>query len=187
MNQTKLIKIQNRIMFSTKEHLLKKTGPDGVGRYEFLKELITEYTTTRSLEAKKQTLANLANFAYDPINYEYFKQLHVVDLFLAQLSESDEDLLHFGLAGICNISPDPEFRDYIISLNGICLISNLLNHQKEEIVLDAITSLYFLTEELNWKELINQTIINEIKQYQEHDDSRLRNISNVCLKKWLAI
>lgn len=35
-------------MFSSKEQIIKKTGPDGVNRYEFLKQLITEYTTTRS-------------------------------------------------------------------------------------------------------------------------------------------
>lgn len=56
-------------------------------------------------EAKHQTIANLANFAYDPINYEYMKQLYLIDLFLAQLSENDETLIHFALAGLCNISP----------------------------------------------------------------------------------
>lgn len=55
-------------------------------------------------EAKREVLANLANFAYDPINYEYIKQLHILDIFLEQLSESSEDLIHFGLAGLCNLS-----------------------------------------------------------------------------------
>lgn len=31
-------------------------------------------------------MANLANFAYDPINYDYFLQLNVVDLFLGESS-----------------------------------------------------------------------------------------------------
>lgn len=35
-------------MFSRKEQLIKKTGKDGVGRYEFLKQLIHEFTTTAS-------------------------------------------------------------------------------------------------------------------------------------------
>ncbi|KAJ8944894.1 hypothetical protein NQ314_009350 [Rhamnusium bicolor] len=55
-------------------------------------------------KAKQQTLANLANFAYDPVNYEYMKQLHLIDLFLAQLSEDSEELIHFALSGLCNIS-----------------------------------------------------------------------------------
>ncbi|KAJ8983141.1 hypothetical protein NQ317_014716 [Molorchus minor] len=109
-------------MFSRKERLIQKTGETGIGRYEYLKQLIKEFTTTTALESKQQILANLANFAYDPINYEYMKQLHLIDLFLDQLSEVDEILKHFSLAALCNISCDPEAREYILSLNGIKLI-----------------------------------------------------------------
>jgi len=35
-------------------------------------------------DAKLQVLANLANFAYDPINYEYMRQLNAIDLFLGK-------------------------------------------------------------------------------------------------------
>jgi hypothetical protein len=56
-------------------------------------------------EAKRQVLSNLSNFAYDPINFEFLKQLHAIDLFLDQLSSDNEDFLHFGLAALCNISP----------------------------------------------------------------------------------
>ena len=33
-------------------------------------------------ESKQQVLANLANFAYDPINYDYMRRLNILDLFL---------------------------------------------------------------------------------------------------------
>lgn len=56
------------------------------------------------LEAKCQVLANLANFAYDPINFEFLRKLKVLDLFLEQLSQNNEQLLNFGLAGLCNLS-----------------------------------------------------------------------------------
>lgn len=56
------------------------------------------------VEAKKEVLANLANFAYDPINYEHIKKLRILDVFLQQLSENNEELLHFALAGISNLS-----------------------------------------------------------------------------------
>jgi len=36
------------------------------------------------VDAKLQVLANLANFAYDPINYEYLRQLNALDLFLGK-------------------------------------------------------------------------------------------------------
>lgn len=35
-------------MFSRKEQLIQKTGETGVGRYEFLSQLINEFTTTKS-------------------------------------------------------------------------------------------------------------------------------------------
>lgn len=34
--------------------------------------------------AKEEILANLANFAYDPINYDHFRKLNVVDLFMGK-------------------------------------------------------------------------------------------------------
>ena len=34
--------------------------------------------------AKEEILANLANFAYDPINYDHFRKLNVADLFLGK-------------------------------------------------------------------------------------------------------
>lgn len=110
-------------MFSTQQMLDKKTGPEGLGRLGFLDQLVNEFKTTKQfrkyhkvyycfcfyskkffLEAKCQVLANLANFAYDPINFEFLRKLRVLDLFLEQLSQNNEQLLNFGLSGICNLS-----------------------------------------------------------------------------------
>jgi len=55
-------------------------------------------------EAKEQVLANLANFAYDPINYEFLRKLNVIDLFLDQLSEENTNFVQFGLGGLCNLA-----------------------------------------------------------------------------------
>lgn len=40
-------------MFSTKARLIQRTGKNGVGRYDFLKLLATEYKTTKSKGKKK--------------------------------------------------------------------------------------------------------------------------------------
>lgn len=48
-------------------------------------------------DAKEQVLANLANFAYDPSNYQYLRQLQVLDLFLDSLSEENETLIKFAI------------------------------------------------------------------------------------------
>ena len=46
--------------------------------------LLTKYGTFFLAGAKEEILANLANFAYDPINYNHFRKLNVVDLFMGK-------------------------------------------------------------------------------------------------------
>ncbi|XP_027281505.1 nuclear pore complex protein Nup85 isoform X7 [Cricetulus griseus] len=70
-----------------------------VGRLGYLQALVTEFQETESQDAKQQVLANLANFAYDPSNYQYLRQLQVLDLFLDSLSEENETLVKFAIAG----------------------------------------------------------------------------------------
>ncbi|XP_059527159.1 armadillo repeat-containing protein 7 isoform X4 [Myotis daubentonii] len=69
-----------------------------VGRLGYLQALVTEFQETESQDAKEQVLANLANFAYDPSNYQYLRQLQVLDLFLDSLSEENETLVEFAIA-----------------------------------------------------------------------------------------
>lgn len=68
-----------------------------VGRLGYLQALVTEFQETESQDAKEQVLANLANFAYDPGNYQYLRQLQVLDLFLDSLSEENETLIKFAI------------------------------------------------------------------------------------------
>uniref|UniRef100_A0A9L0R9F3 Armadillo repeat containing 7 n=1 Tax=Equus caballus TaxID=9796 RepID=A0A9L0R9F3_HORSE len=68
-----------------------------VGRLGYLQALVTEFQETESEDAKEQVLANLANFAYDPSNYQYLRQLQVLDLFLDSLSEENETLVEFAI------------------------------------------------------------------------------------------
>ncbi|XP_012588578.1 PREDICTED: armadillo repeat-containing protein 7 isoform X2 [Condylura cristata] len=70
-----------------------------VGRLGYLQALVTEFQETESQDAKEQVLANLANFAYDPSNYQYLRQLQVLDLFLDSLSEENETLVEFAIGG----------------------------------------------------------------------------------------
>lgn len=63
---------------------------------------VPSFTRCFSLaEAKEQVLANLANFAYDPKNYEYLRQLQVLDLFLDMLTEDNETLVEFAIGKNC--------------------------------------------------------------------------------------
>lgn len=42
-------------------------------------------------------LANLANFAYDPGNIDFLKELQVPDLFMDMLTEENENFVEFGM------------------------------------------------------------------------------------------
>lgn len=48
-------------------------------------------------DSKEQVLANLANFAYDPGNVDFLKELQVTDLFLDMLTEENENFVEFGM------------------------------------------------------------------------------------------
>lgn len=54
------------------------------------------------IEAKEQVTANLANFAYDPINYDFLKKVKAFDLFLELLDDVNPVLVGHGIAGLCN-------------------------------------------------------------------------------------
>lgn len=53
---------------------------------------------------KRQVIANLANFAYDPINYEYLRELSVLNIFLDILADDDYLLVRFAVSGLCNLA-----------------------------------------------------------------------------------
>lgn len=50
-------------------------------------------------------LANLANFAYDPKNVEFLRELQVTDLFLDMLTEENENFVEFGMGEYHHLSP----------------------------------------------------------------------------------
>lgn len=118
-------------MFSSKERLAKRTPNNGIDRESYIRLLADEYYETTNLgkyapetdrpgpgtreeessffiiiphfaEAKIQVTANLANFAYDPINYEYLLRSDVPKLFVELLGTCDNHLVLNGIAGICN-------------------------------------------------------------------------------------
>ncbi|CAF4425762.1 unnamed protein product, partial [Adineta steineri] len=121
-------------MFSTPKSLQRRTGPFGVKRLEYLKQLLNEYEhTSTNNENKLQLLANFANFSYDPINYIYLRQLNIIDLFLDCLQmHTDDDFVHYALAGLCNMSADKINNQLILEKNPtilICLIKYLFSNR----------------------------------------------------------
>ncbi|RVW39399.1 Armadillo repeat-containing protein 7 [Vitis vinifera] len=78
-------------------------------------------------ETKERIAANLANFAYDPFNYNFLRQLNVLELFLDCITEPNEKLVEFGVGGICNSCADPENAAVITNCGGIPLIIQCLS------------------------------------------------------------
>ncbi|XP_029784252.1 armadillo repeat-containing protein 7 isoform X2 [Suricata suricatta] len=95
-----------------------------VGRLGYLQALVTEFQETESQDAKEQVLANLANFAYDPNNYQYLRQLQVVDLFLDSLSEENETLVEFAIGSTLVVA----YGTYVCSaFSSFSFFSSLLS------------------------------------------------------------
>jgi len=170
-------------MFSSKARLIKRTGKNSIGRYDFLKLLATEYKTTSSKDAQEQVLANLANFAYDPINYGYIRQLKIIDIFLNALSENNPKLVRFGIAGLCNLCLDAINKLYILRNRGIELVSSLLSSEDENILLTVITTLMFLVTPESVDEITSPKIIKRMLELsvESYEHTRVKNIAILFL------
>uniref|UniRef100_A0A672JCF4 Armadillo repeat containing 7 n=1 Tax=Salarias fasciatus TaxID=181472 RepID=A0A672JCF4_SALFA len=151
-------------------------------RFEYLQTLVTEFQDTDSDEAKEQVLANLANFAYDPKNLEFLRQLQVPDLFLDMLTEEQENLVEFGMGGLCNLSADPDCRDAILQSGGIELITSRLSSPREETVLSAITTLMNLVTPATRPRITDPSILHCMLRFSLSESPRLRNLSAVFLQ-----
>lgn len=78
-------------MFATEHYVQARRGSKGSSRFVFMQKLVTEYQDTPKIgwapsccsscvEARRQIIANLANFAYDPYNFAMIEELHIVSI-----------------------------------------------------------------------------------------------------------
>ncbi|KAK8746613.1 hypothetical protein OTU49_017107 [Cherax quadricarinatus] len=168
-------------MFSSYERLEKRSGKKGVDRPQYLKELVGEFITSENCEAKEQVLANLANFAYDPINYHWFRKLKIIDLFLDQLSEGTSTLCSFAAAGLCNLALDQANKLYIIENGGVALICRCLSAQEESTVISAITTLMFLVTPHSKADIASKDIVQQMLTKARSENPRIRNVARIFL------
>lgn len=196
-------------MFSTPNSLKKRTGKADLDRYNYLKELAQEYNTTGEEEKKEQVIANLGNFAYDPINYEFFRRLDIIDIFLEALvnfktnNNFNLKILNFSIGALCNLCEDPKNKEYLLKHNFVDLILNCLIIEPKvdniELILNVLTILVFMTDEqehsetndlnkiknqiLNYKnEKINFNFL--IFEYAKSANKRLSNLAFLILKNF---
>ncbi|EHB10786.1 Armadillo repeat-containing protein 7 [Heterocephalus glaber] len=175
-----------------------------VGRLGYLQALVTEFQETESQDAKEQVLANLANFAYDPNNYQYLRQLQVLDLFLDSLSEENESLVEFAIGlgeapqlflfsdaaagGLCNLCADRANQEHILQVGGIPLITSCLSSPNEETVLSAVTTLMFLSSPGagSHPELTSLPVIQCMLRFSLSANARLRNLAQIFLEDFCS-
>ncbi|XP_053695944.1 armadillo repeat-containing protein 7 [Sabethes cyaneus] len=134
-------------MFSTHDRLRKRTPKVGIDRREYISLLVDEYYETKSLEAQQQVTANLANFAYDPINWNFLKQSKAHELFVEILNDSvDPLLLLHAAAGICNFCLDDHIAEYIVRGRTITQLKSLIakHRNSSDLIGHLLTTLIYI-------------------------------------------
>lgn len=161
----------------------KNSKPD---RLEYLDQLVVEFQKTNSKDAKEQILANLANFAYDPFNYNFFRQLSIIDLFLDHLDDENETLVKFAIGGLCNLSLDPINKEYILKIKGVARIEVLLNHNNLDVVLSSLTTLMNLVTPESKPEITKREITDHIILLSNSSNARIKNLATVFLEDYCS-
>lgn len=151
-------------------------------RFRYLKELVTEFQVSASHDSKEQVLANLANFAYDPVNYDHFKRLNVFKLFIDQLDSADNNLREYAIGGICNLSSDQDFRVEVLKPENLDKIISCLSNTQEETVLSTITTLISLGLSGCQKDITTASVIDCMLRYSESPNTRLSNLAKIFLE-----
>lgn len=175
-------------MSYTSQASLDKSESKGQGRLRHLQDLVTEFQKTQRREYKQQVLANLANFAYDPINYEFFRQLNVLDLFLDVISEEDDDkMVEFAVGGICNCCLEEPNQTFLLKSDCVELLIKCLSSYNEETVLSAATTLIYLITPTSKKTIVNQQTCNFMEQFSHSSNKRLSNLATLFLQDYVYI
>jgi len=151
-------------------------------RFRYLQALVTEYSDSDDAVAKEQVLANLSNFAFDATNYEWFRRLCIIDLFLDSLEEESPKIKEFGIGGLCNLCIDPKNSALIVEKGGLLPIMKCLSSSNEETVLSAITTLYYLLSPVTCNVILIPTVIECMEKYSSSRNSRLSNLSILFLE-----
>lgn len=158
----------------------KTSGTFLVNRYKYLLNLVTEFQESDNLDDKLQVLGNLANFAYDPINHDFLKQVGAVDLFIDSLGESDKQIVRFSLTGLSNLCANADFADFVLSRFGHEVIANCLTSLDIETVLASLTCLIFLA--FDHRHIVDQQLATCVASLKNSSDKRLQVLSSVFLE-----
>ncbi|XP_046652632.1 armadillo repeat-containing protein 7-like [Daphnia pulicaria] len=170
-------------MFTTRKQLYRKSGKKGVDRFEFLQELVNEFYQSNSLESQEQVLANLANFAYDPLNYDYIRELKIIELFLNGLQSRNPFFVEYCLKGICNLSNDPLNQQIIFKHNGLNHIKEFVKSENPDLVKHGLTTLIFLLSSAFPSDVATSDLIAQIQLLKHSENQNIKNLANIFLEE----
>jgi hypothetical protein len=165
--------------YSTVKHLQNRTGKYSAGRYDYLQQLVTEFTDTADQDDKIQILAHLANFAYDPINYEHLIKLNVTELFLDCLDEDNAQLVEFAAAGLCNMILEPRVLSVVTSTGGISQLVKQLSSTNMNTLLSAVLALYYIATSApeHQPAIATRAVLQAMLKYAQSTHTQLRNVA----------
>ncbi|XP_020572464.1 armadillo repeat-containing protein 7 isoform X1 [Phalaenopsis equestris] len=172
-------------MFTNDQRQVERTGKYGTPRAQYLQELVTQFQTETNEESKEKVVAHLANFAYDPYNYSFLRQLNVLELFLDCITEENERLIEFGVGGICNSCVDPANAAIIVQCGGIPLVIQCLTSPVRNTVNYGIGALYYLCNSQTKEEILKPEVVEIMRRYAaaEAVSVSFSNLAKVFLEK----
>ncbi|KAL0925035.1 hypothetical protein M5K25_003341 [Dendrobium thyrsiflorum] len=156
---------------------IQRRGADFEGRREEIHRRGADFEGIQRRESKEKVVAHLANFAYDPYNYNFLRQLNVLELFLDCITEENERLIEFGVGGICN--------SCVVQCDGIPLVIQCLSSPVRNTVNYALGALYYLCNSQTKEEILKPEVVEVIRKYAaaEAVSVGFSNLANAFLEK----
>ncbi|CAL1403454.1 unnamed protein product [Linum trigynum] len=170
-------------MFTNDRRQEERTGKSGTPRLQYLQDLVGQFQNATDEETKERLVANLANFAYDPYNYPFLRQLNVLELFLDCLTEPNEKLVEFGVGGICNSCVDPSNAAVVTQNGGVPLVIQCLSSPVKNTVNYSIAALYYLCDSSAKAEILKPEVVEVIRRYAASDTVSFSNLAKAFLDK----
>nr|CAB3500075.1 unnamed protein product [Digitaria exilis] len=167
-------------MFTNAQRQVERTGRSGTPRDQYLQDLVTQFQNATDEETKEKIVANLANFAYDPFNYAFMRQLNVLELFLDCITEPNERLIEFGIGGVY-----PSNASVIVQCGGIPLVIQCLSSPVRNTVTYALGALYYLCNPSTKKEILKPDVVRIIREYAAAGavNTSFSNMANAFLEE----
>ncbi|KAG2176946.1 hypothetical protein INT43_007600 [Umbelopsis isabellina] len=175
-------------MFQTNAHIQRRRGKDGKSRQEHLQDLANEYKKSNTIEIRLRVLSNLANFAYDPINYEWLRQAGATELFVDVLLDdtSDIQLQQIALSGLCNYALDHRTQERLAKDDAVvhqCLHYVFESNFDNRMLVTAVCLLWHICMPDNISTITTPDLKYRLEDIcnSQHGNQQLKNMCRIFI------